>query len=94
MITTKNISGTEWVAITTAGQQGTCWINENREGGGGVYIAHSNTGDSPKGRVGFRIYRPNDNTNVCIMGPDDSNDIFFARCVKVRDNVKILVDVI
>ncbi len=94
MITTKRINRTTWMPITTAGQRGTCWIFENIKGGGGVYISHSSTGSLPRTRVGFRVYKPNDNTNICLLGPDDSNDIYYARCLKAKEYVKLCVDVI
>ena len=94
MITIKRIKSTSWTAITTAGQQGTCWVNENVKGNGGVFIAHSNTGNPPRIRTGFRVYKPNDNTNVCVLGPDDANDVYYARCLNEGEYVKLCVDVI
>ncbi|KKN63340.1 hypothetical protein LCGC14_0502880 [marine sediment metagenome] len=94
MITTKRINRTTWTAITTAGQQGTCWMYENIKGEGGVFISHSNTGSLPRIRIGFRVWKPNDNTNICLLGPDDLNDIFYARCLNASEEVKLCVDVI
>ncbi len=93
MITTKSIRSTNWVAITTAGQKGSAWVSENKKGSGGVYISHSDNG-LPAEPIGFRIYKPNDNTNMVLMGPDNSNDIFYARCLKPRNRIIICVDVI
>ena len=94
MIRIKRINRTTWIPITTAGQQGSCWMSENIEGSGGVYISHSSTGSLPRTRAGFRIWKPNDNTNICILGPDNSNDIFYARCMNPNELVKLCVDAV
>jgi hypothetical protein len=94
MINVKRINRTTWMPITTAGQQGSCWMFENIEGGGGVLISHSSTGSLPRSRSGFRVWKPNDNTNIAILGPDDANDIFYARCTNANELVKLCVDVI
>jgi len=94
MITIKRINRTIWTPITTAGQQGTCWIFENIKGRGGVLISHSSTGSLPRSRSGFRVWKPNDNTNICLLGPDDNNDIFYARCINANENVKLCIDVV
>ena len=93
MINVKKINRVTWLPITTAGQQGTCWMFENIKGQGGVYISHSNTGSLPRSRLGFRIWKANDNTNICVLGPDDENDIFYARCLNANEIVKLCVDV-
>ena len=94
MITTKRINRVTWMAITTAGQQGTCCISENIKGTGGVLISHSNTGSLPRSRAGFGIWKQGNNTDICILGPDDGNDIFYARCLNARELVKLCVDVV
>lgn len=32
MITQHNITGSAWTAITSAGQSGTCWLDEDNDG--------------------------------------------------------------
>jgi hypothetical protein len=93
MIRSKTIESTSWVAITSAGKQGSCWIYKNKKGTGGVVITHSDSGSAPSGRIGFRLWKPTDNTNVCILGPDNVNDIFYARTIIARDKIILAVDV-
>ena len=93
MIRQRTINSTSWTAITSAGQQGSCWIQINVKGSGGGLITHSDTGRAPTGRSGFKLYKPGSNDNVCILGPDNVNDIFYARCIRRGNNLKLLVDV-
>ena len=94
MIRIIEIASATWTAISSAGQQGTAWVYKNQDGSGGVVISHSNTGSPPTNKSGFRIYRPNDNTNIAILGPDDDDDVFYARCLRRGESVKICVDLV
>lgn len=93
MIKKMTINSTTWTAITAAGQQGTCWIYANKKGTGGLLINHSDSG-KPKKNIGFRLYKPNDNTNICVLGPDNDNDRYYAKCKNSRESVIICVDVV
>lgn len=94
MIRKVKITSTAWRAITSAGQKGTAWVYKNQSGRGGVMISHSRTGNPPTSKSGFKIYKPHDNTNIAILGPDNANDIFYARVLQPGQEIDICVDVI
>jgi hypothetical protein len=88
------LTSTAWRAITSAGQRGTAWVFDNKNGPGGVMISHSNSGSAPTSKSGFKIWKPFDNTNIAVLGPDDANDVFYARILKAGQEIDICVDVI
>lgn len=90
----KTINTTNWTAITTAGQQGAVQVLDNVRGNGGVLISHSSTGVAPVSRYGFRLRLSKSNVGMMILGRDNANDVFYARCTKANNVVRLLVDVI
>ena len=93
MITHQTIKSTSWEAITTAGQNGTCWIWENIRGDGAVLISHSDTGSPPAAQTGYRLTTPVRNNQPLIIGADNDNDVYYARNMTAGARVKIQVDV-
>lgn len=96
MITQKNITGSAWVALTTAGQNATCWLDEDNDGAGGqvdVRIFHSDSGSPGETLTteGKRLFKSNDN-NAMILSADNSSDIFYAKCRNSGDTAIISVD--
>lgn len=95
MLTIKTINSKNWAAITTAGQEGSAWVVENKRGNGRILISHATSDLSkPDSRHGLLIKMPNGNNDIMVLGPDGSKDIFYARCLKANSIVKIAVDVI
>ena len=84
MITQYTITGNAWTQITTAGQSGTCWLDEDGDGAKGtteVRVWHGETApDASKFTEGRRVYKPQGNSDVVIMDADSGVDIYYARC--------------
>ena len=98
MITQYPVTSAAWVAITVAGKSGTAWLDEENDGAAGavdVRIYHSNSGVPADAKIteAKRIYKPNGNTDVMIIGSDDALDIFYARCVNFGDTAIVSADV-
>lgn len=96
MITAYTIDSTDWTPITTLGQSGTCWLNEDNEGQSGksdCRISHSVSGD-PSMDTSKRVYKPSGNTDVLPFTVDSNLDVYYARCKNVGDSVILYVDVI
>lgn len=91
MITQHTIESTDWTAITTAGQSGTCWIKTVKKGSGTVFISHGSS--QPASSAGYRLVKSKGNDDMLELGADDSNDIFYAR-VGEGDSVKLITDVL
>ena len=99
MITQYTIGADEWTAITSAGESGSCWLDEEgngRRGKGSVRIYHSASGVPTAAKLteGKKVYQPSGNNDVCIISADSVDDIYYARCKNVGDQVVITVDVI
>lgn len=97
MITQYPVTSAAWVAITVAGKSGTAWLDEENDGAAGhvdvrIYHAASLPADA-KITEAKRIYKPNGNTDVMIIGSDDALDIFYARCVNFGDTAIVSADV-
>ena len=97
MITQYDITATAWTAITSAGESGSAWLDEENDGAGGqvdvrIYHASSLPVDT-KITEAKRIYKSSGNDDVMILGSDNALDIFYARCVNVGDTAIITVDV-
>lgn len=96
MITQYSISDSAWTAITAAGESGTCWVDEDGDGGGepDVRIIHTTgTPDASHVTVGKRLYIPKNNTDIMLISADNSSDRFYARCVKTGTTAKVSVDI-
>jgi hypothetical protein len=96
MITAYTINATTWTAITTAGQSGTCWLNEDNDGAGGAAdcrISHSDSG-APSLDTSKRVYKPQGNTDVLPFSVDNVSDIYYARCKNAGDSVVLFVDAV
>jgi len=100
MITQKNIIYGTFTAITAAGQDATCWLDEDGDGFGGtvnVRIFHSTAGvpvfttEITKAK---RIYKSNGNDDVMFLEADSALDVFYAACVDVGATVILSVDAI
>lgn len=99
MITQKNITGTAWLAVTAAGKSGSCWLDEDDDGVGGVVdvrIYHSDAGEpaADKTTEGKRIYKPAANNDVCIISADNASDIYYAKCRNANDTAILTVDIV
>jgi len=91
MIRKYTINSRSWTAITSAGQSGICWIEKNIRGNGLININHSDSGNT--NNAGFRLKKPLANNDICIISPDNDNDIYYARVLNSKNIVKIVVDV-
>lgn len=99
MITAYTITGTAWTVITSAGESGSCWLDEEGDGSVGaveVRLYHSATGEPAAAKVteGKKIYRPGGNTDICNFSADSGSDIYYARCLNANDQAIMIVDVI
>lgn len=102
MIVSKDIAAIV-VPITGAGESGTAWLHEDGTGAKGradvrVYHKDPAVGGAPSiatiRTLGKRLFKPNGNTDVMIIGADSAADIFYAVCKNDDDKATILVDVI
>lgn len=79
------ITSAAWTAISSAGQSGSCWLDENTQENSGaddVRIVHGASApvydDLVKGR---RVRMPKDNKDMLLLAADNASDIFYARSV-------------
>ncbi|MCK5643712.1 MAG: hypothetical protein KAJ19_23125 [Gammaproteobacteria bacterium] len=99
MITDKNITGLAVLAITVAGESGSCWMNENNTGAAGqadVRIYHTDAGAPSIATVrasGKKLYKSNGNDDVMIISADNVADIHYAVCNNDDDTATIHPDV-
>jgi hypothetical protein len=98
MIQDIEVNGTGWTPITTAGQTGKVWMNEDDKGltgKGDVRVNRSSSG-LPASSVpaeGKKVYKPSGNNDVVNL--DAANDeVWYARCKNASDVAMITVDVI
>ena len=97
MIIQYSISSSAWTPISTAGQSGSCWLDEQNDGAAGkvdVRIWHGSVPTDTEITKGKRVYNPNGNDDVMILGADDTEDIYYATCANVGDAAILSVDVI
>lgn len=97
MITPYDIDHTQWTAISTAGQSGTCWLDEENDNAGGqlnIRVTHSASGTPPDTAItnAKRVYRSKGNTDIMILEADSDTDIFYARGVNPGDTARIQAD--
>jgi hypothetical protein len=84
MISQFTLTSTAWTAISTAGQSGSCWLDEDGDGSTGsmnVRVTHAAslpaTSEFTKAK---RVYKPSGNADVLILTADGTTDIFYAMC--------------
>lgn len=99
MITKYTITNTAWTAISSAGEQGSCWLSEDGEDFSGtvdIRVINSATGTPTDADLTLakRVYKPNGNTDVLSISADSASDIFYARAKNSGDQAALLVDVI
>lgn len=96
MTTQYPITANEWTAITVAGENASCWLDEDSDGAGGkvdVRLAHSTEGipnDQPS--VCKRLYKPCGNDDTTTINADNARDIWYARCLNSGDTARVSVD--
>jgi len=97
LITQYIITANEWTPVTTAGQSGTCWINEDNDAAVGrqdVRIYPSLTlpvlADISKAK---RVYRPNGNEDVLGFDANGTLEVLYARCFNQSDVATLHVSV-
>ena len=97
MIVQYAVNGTEWTPITTAGQSGSMWLDEDNDGAVGsmnvrIYHATSDTGATfAKSK---RVFKPVGNNDILQFSADSSEDIYYARCTNADDSAIISVDAV
>jgi len=98
MIVQKTIGSSEWTALSTAGQSGSVWLDEDQDGALGradVRVIHSlSSVAAVLPTVGKRVFVPNSNNDVLICTADSATDIYYARCLNVGDQATISVDMV
>ena len=98
MIVQYDITADSWTAITSAGESGSCWLDEQGDGEGGkvdVRLFHdSSTPDDDDLTKGKRVYKPKGNNDLMTFEADDTTDIYYARCANTGDTATISVDAV
>ena len=92
-ITPNSITGDAWTPITSAGESGTCWL-QNIPDKGQVVINHSNSGVPSAGDVDDSYFMVNNQNKIVEITADDAADVFYARCSVAGESAKIIADVI
>ena len=94
MITQHEITGTAWVAISGAGESGTCWIESATTGNAKIRLYHSTLGvpDLSKKSHGYPIFMPNSNFDAVQLKADGVTDVYYAICDDVNTKVLLNVD--
>lgn len=96
-IVQKTITNSAWTVLTTAGQSGTCWLDEQGDGEAGkvdVRIWHGSVPGDPQITLGKRVYRPIGNIDILKIAADDGSDIYYATCANSGDTALLSVDVV
>lgn len=97
MITPYTITNTAWIPITTAGQEGTCWLAEDSdddEEKADIRITHTPSTPSDADLLtAKRVYRSSGNNDLFVISPDDISDVFYARANNSGDQAKLITDV-
>ena len=99
MITQYPLDSTAWVAISAAGQGGSCWLDEDNDGAGGrveVRLYHSDAGVPAlaKATEGKQVYKPMGNKDTLPFTADNASDVYYAICVNPGDTAIISSDVV
>ena len=98
MAVSKEAITTTWAAISSAGEEGTCWLPQHgMSKSGAVLIYHSATGagGAPTGNNNMDesyLLDPNINyRTILTLGADSTTDIYYARTVTGTQD--LIVDV-
>lgn len=99
MIVQYTITADAWTAISTAGQSGTCWLDAESDGFEGkvdVRLYHSDAGEPAADKVteGYPVSKPLGNRDQVSLSADNSNDVFYARCISEGAEAILTVDVV
>ena len=99
MITQHTITASAWTAISTAGQSGSCWLDEDNDGAGGavdVRIYHSAAGIPAAVKVteGKRLHKPAGNDDIMLITADSESDIYYAKCANADDTAILSADMV
>ena len=81
------------VAITTAGQSGTCWLSEyeNTDVSIDCRIFQNSTANK---ELSKRLFTPKSNNDLMIISADNENTVFYAVVNTIGKTAVISVDVI
>lgn len=98
MITQKTIAYGAWTVLTSAGQDCSCWLDEDNDGASGsvdVRIVHSDSGEPALSEAtkGKRVYKPAGNNDTMDLPPDNANDIYYATCLHEDSAAELSIDV-
>lgn len=99
MITQKTIAYGAWTVLTAAGQDCSCWLDEDNDGASGsvdVRIVHSDSGEPALSEAtkGKRVYKPAGNNDIAEFSADNSNDILYATCINEEATATMSVDAV
>lgn len=89
----KKITITDvWVAITTTGESGTCWL-QKKPAKGQVVLSHSDAGiGGLLDDVSYPLVKPS--PDILDITADSVSDIFYAKCLETGAEATIISDVI
>ena len=87
------ITGSAWTPISTAGQSGSCILQDIQDDV--VYVDHGATSAACALTKSFVVRYPKDNQDVLLLTADDtSTDIFYARCGNPNGTATLVVDLV
>lgn len=84
------ITDTAWTAISTAGQSGSAWVDDDLDGcetHPDIRIYHATSAPSVDPTIGKRVMRSNSNTDVLLLTADGATDIFYAKAMTGKGGV-------
>jgi len=95
MIQKYEIDGTAWVAITSAGESGSCWVSlESNNLLGACRIYHSSTAVPTLDDIelGYPVYIPKGTNTKVSFSADDTSDIYYAIVDNPLGSCTLIVD--
>ena len=92
MITPTAITGTDWTAITAAGQSGTLWLSESTNAKK-ILIYHTTSGTPNDTVMPDAYHMPLSRASILSITADSATDIYYARCLEEDGTATLVSDV-
>lgn len=93
-LTKETITGSDWTAITTAGQSGVCMVyaTDAYKGKNRLFLTHTDgTPDGTTPSVPLLSVRRSD--EATIITADSASDVFYVKCAESDGSTSLWVDV-
>jgi len=88
-----NITGTEWTAISTVGQSGSCWLNKSPVNGRCMVYHADSVPNTNLVEYGKSCFVSTKNHDILTITADSTSDIFYAMMDAPTATATIIVDV-